>query len=60
MYIRSVELREQAYEESKKDTTFNTFKELYHEHIHGKIDPQKRVDGRPETVPWNDGNASMR
>jgi hypothetical protein len=39
MFIRSIELREQAYEEAKRDATFGEFKDLYHEHIHGKVDP---------------------
>jgi hypothetical protein len=57
MYIRSVELREKAVEESKKDQSFDQFKELYNEHMGGKIDPSLRVGGRPETVPWaNDGS----
>ena len=60
MYIRSMELREAAKEESKKDATYDNFKELYNDHILGKVDPIGRVGARPETVPWNDGAGSIR
>ena len=60
MFIRSVELREAAYEDAKKDATFDNFKDLYHEHIHGKIDPSLRIGDRPETVPWNDGMSTVK
>lgn len=47
------ECKQQAYENVRKDKTFDQFMTTYKLHIEGKIDPHNRVGDRPETAPWD-------
>ena len=58
--LRKLAMEAEAEKEAKRDRTFDEFFEMYGEHLAGKVDPQTRVGGRPETAPWDNGLAKSQ
>ena len=46
-------MKKEVFEKVRRDKTFEEFLDAYKRNIEGKIDPSLRVDGRPETAPFD-------
>jgi hypothetical protein len=50
----------QAYENVRKDKTYEEFMKNYKLHIEGKVDPNIRCADRPETAPFDPAKLRLR